>query len=111
MNDVFASTRQDALGAPELSPFAPDRVRIPVMFQQWTNISFVHWRYDPQELQHFLPRPLQIDTFDGDAWVSLTPFRVRHLRPPCLPSLPWLSSFPETNVRTYVRALDGSRGI
>jgi hypothetical protein len=36
---------------------------------------------------------------------------VTGLRPPCLPALPWISRFPEMNVRTYVRGPDGERGI
>lgn len=54
---------------------------------------------------------LTVDTFDSSAWVGLIPFVVEGLRPPYLPPLPWISRFPETNVRTYVIGPDGSRGI
>jgi uncharacterized protein YqjF (DUF2071 family) len=30
---------------------------------------------------------------------------------PFMPAVPWISSFPETNVRTYVRGPDGKRGV
>jgi uncharacterized protein len=89
-----------------LSEGPPERVT-PVMFQSWNFISFLHWRYPPEVLRPYLPEGLQLDTFDGSGWVSLTPFRVERLRPVFVPSLPWISNFPEMNLRTYVR---GPRG-
>jgi uncharacterized protein len=62
-------------------------------------------------VQRLLPRGLTVQTYDGTAWVSLTPFVVRGFRPPGLPALPWLSSFPETNVRTYVVDESGRDGL
>jgi uncharacterized protein YqjF (DUF2071 family) len=62
-------------------------------------------------IRPLLPRNLELDTFDGSAWVGLTPFIVTGLRPSGLPALPWLSRFPEMNVRTYVRGPDGECGI
>jgi uncharacterized protein YqjF (DUF2071 family) len=52
-----------------------------------------------------------VETFDGSAWVAVVPFLIQDLRPPLLPPIPWLSTFPETNCRTYVRAPDGSSGV
>jgi uncharacterized protein YqjF (DUF2071 family) len=81
------------------------------MLQGWDNLTFLHWRYQPEIIRRMLPRKLELDTFDGAAWVGLTPFIVTRTRPPGLPSLPWVSTFPEMNVRTYVRGPDGERGI
>ncbi len=81
------------------------------MFQHWRFLTFLHWRYDPEVIRTLLPARLTLDTFDGAAWVGLTPFLLTALRPPFLPALPWLSHFPETNVRTYVRGPDGERGV
>jgi uncharacterized protein YqjF (DUF2071 family) len=86
-------------------------VRRPVMFQGWRNLTFLHWRYPPGVIARLLPSSLELDTLDGAAWIGLTPFLLTGLRPPLLPSLPWISRFPETNVRTYVRGPDGERGI
>ena len=58
-----------------------------------------------------LPPGLTVDIYDSRAWLGVTPFIVEKLRPPLLASLPWLSRFPETNVRTYVVGPDSSRGI
>src|SRR4051812_48322865 len=94
-----------------LSPFAPRKVEHPVMFQDWCHISFLHWHYPAEFIQGFLPPGLAVDLYDSRAWLGLTPFIVENLHPPLLPPLPWLSRFPETNVRTYVVGPDGSRGI
>jgi uncharacterized protein YqjF (DUF2071 family) len=81
------------------------------MFQDWCSLTFLHWRCDADALARRLPAGLTIDTFNDAAWIGLTPFRVANLRPPFLPPLPWMSSFPETNVRTYVIGPNGARGI
>jgi uncharacterized protein len=91
-------------------PFIPDRpapIRLPVMFQNWCRLSFLHWRCDPALLQARLPVGLEIDTFDHTGWVGLTPFRLMGLRPPFLPAMSCVSDFPETNLRTYVRGPSG----
>lgn len=100
--------------APErapLSPFAPHSVRHPVMYQDWENLTFLHWPYDPDAIRRLLPRGIELDTFRGAAWVGLVPFEIANLRPPFVPALPWISRFPETNVRTYVRGPRGKRGV
>src|SRR6478672_7239392 len=56
------------------------------------------------------PAPRVVETFDGSAWVGLVPFEMQ-VRPPRVAPVPWLSNFPETNVRTYVRAPDGTTGV
>lgn len=91
-------------------PVAP-RVRWPVMHQHWRWLTFLHWRYPADVVQRLLPRGLTVETVDGTAWVGLVPFQMDAVRAPGAPALPWLSRFPETNVRTYVRGPDGSSGI
>jgi len=81
------------------------------MFQDWRMLTFLHWRYPPETVQALLPDGLEVETFDGVAWVGLIPFLMDRVRPRWLPPVPWLSRFPETNVRTYVRGPDGRTGI
>jgi uncharacterized protein YqjF (DUF2071 family) len=81
------------------------------MHQNWRNLTFLHWRYTPEAIAPFIPPPLQLDCFAGAAWVGLTPFSMTGLRPLHLPPLPWISRFPETNLRTYVRGPDGHPGV
>jgi hypothetical protein len=58
-----------------------------------------------------VPHPLQVESFDGSAWVGITPFLLQGLRSKSVPALPWISEFPETNCRTYVRGPDGHSGV
>src|SRR5438270_10035723 len=82
----------------------PDRPWI--MTQRWNNLLFAHWPIDAAALHGLVPDALELDTFDGSAWVSITPFVLSHLSPRGLPPLPWVSEFPELNVRTYVTVGD-----
>ncbi len=85
------------------------------MRNRWDDLAFVHWAYDPDEVQALLPDGLSVDTFDvgngPQAWVSLVPFTMRRAGPTFLPPLPWLSTFAETNVRTYVVDSTGNRAV
>jgi uncharacterized protein YqjF (DUF2071 family) len=80
------------------------------MVHRWEAMTFLHWRYEPGEVQRLLPNYLTAETFDGSAWVGLTPFRITIRAPGALPFSP-VPTTPETNVRTYVIGPDGKRGI
>lgn len=88
--------------ARSFSPSCPDPVRVAVMRQEWRDLAYVHWRYDPAVVQALLPPELTVDTYDGSAWVGLIPFSMRGIGLPHGPAVPYLGSFPEINVRTYV---------
>lgn len=95
--------RHDAID--RISPtLEPDQQVL--MYQNWHHLLFLHWEIPPQELQALLPPRLTLDTFDGKAYVGLIPFTMTGVRPILTPPLPWISSFHEVNVRTYVH-LDG----
>ncbi len=79
--------------------------------QSWLDLTFLHWRYPREMVQQQVPKPLEVETFDGAAWVGIVPFVIKGLRAPWMPALPWISRFSETNCRTYVRAPDGSSGV
>jgi len=89
----------------------PEPVKAPLNFQSWHDLTFLHWRYAREIVQQQVPAPLEVETFDGSAWVGVVPFVITGFRPPLLPPLPWISRFPETNCRTYVKAPDGSSGV
>jgi len=78
--------------------------------QTWEDLCFLHWRVDEAALRPLVPQELELQTFDGDAWLGVTPFRVTGLRLRGLPPLPLVSAYPELNVRTYV-SRDGRPGI
>jgi uncharacterized protein len=77
-------------------------VERPVMLQRWADVTYLHWPLPALDVARVLPPGLEVDTHDGLAWVGLVPFIMRELRLPGVPALPWLSTFPEVNVRTYV---------
>jgi len=81
-----------------------------VMAQSWHDLLFAHWQVDVAELRPLLPPQLQIDTFERSAWLAVVPFRMTGVRLRGTPGLPWLSAFPELNVRTYVKC-DGKPGV
>jgi uncharacterized protein YqjF (DUF2071 family) len=84
----------------------------PVMHQDWGKLLFMHWRIGEESLRPLIPERLQIDKFDGSAWIAVTPFTMWDIRafPPYLPPVPGLSSMHELNVRTYVH-LDNVPGV
>ncbi len=89
----------------------PDPVSRPAVIQRWESLTFLHWRYPEEAVRAILPSGLEVDVFDGSAWVALVPFRMVRVRPPWAPPLGPLTTFPETNVRTYVRNVDGEPGV
>jgi uncharacterized protein len=84
----------------------PPPVRGWVMGQTWEDLLFAHWRVPADEVRAHVPAGLEVDEHDGSAWLGITPFRLTGLRGRGLLPLPYVSSFLELNVRTYVRAED-----
>lgn len=77
-----------------------------VMTQTWHDLLFAHWPIDSAALREQVPSEFALDVFDGTAWLGIVPFRMTNVAPRGVPSLPWISEFPELNVRTYVRVND-----
>src|SRR5215472_6828521 len=74
-----------------------------IMVQQWHDLLFAHWALQPEQLRRLVPTQLELDLFQGKAYVAVTPFHMSGIRARFLPPLPGFSRFPELNVRTYVR--------
>ena len=70
---------------------------------RWRDLLFAHWPIEVDALRPLVPPALEIDTFDGRAYLGIVPFRMEDVSPRGLPALPRVSAFPEVNVRTYVR--------
>jgi uncharacterized protein len=81
-----------------------------LMGQTWDDLLFAHWPIDAGMLRQHVPDGLSIDEHDGSAWIGITPFVVSGLRARGTLPLPYVSSFRELNVRTYV-TLDDKPGI
>ena len=80
------------------------------MHQHWGKLLFLHWRIEETLLRSLIPDVLEIDTFDGSAWIAVTPFTMWGIRASFLPPIPGASAFHELNLRTYVH-LDGVPGV
>jgi uncharacterized protein YqjF (DUF2071 family) len=79
-------------------------------YQQWHQNLLLHWKVEASALRPILPEGLSLDTFYGQAWISMIAFSVKKLRPRFLPAIPLVSDFHEVNFRTYVDR-GGVRGI
>ena len=84
----------------------PDRPWL--MTQTWHDLLFAHWRIDEALLRPHVPRGFNIDRHAGSAWIGVVPFSMTNVAPRGVPALPWISAFPELNLRTYVTV--GGRG-
>jgi uncharacterized protein len=73
-----------------------------VMTMAWLDLLFAHWSIAPEQIAALLPAGLELDTYEGRAWVGVVPFRMTDVGPRGLNWVPGVSAFPELNVRTYV---------
>ncbi len=74
-----------------------------IMTQKWDNLLFAHWPVSVQSLRPFIPDMLELDTYDGYAWIGVIAFEMSRIRLRGMPVIPWTVPFPEINVRTYVK--------
>jgi len=81
-----------------------------LLTQTLHDLLFAHWPIDADVLRPLVPPQLPLDRFDGRAWVGVVPFEMTNVAPRLVPALPWMSAFPELNVRTYV-TVDGKPGV
>jgi len=78
--------------------------------QSWCDLLFAHWPIDAASVRSLVPPELEIDSFEGRTFAGVVPFRMRGVMRRPLPDLPWISAFPELNLRLYVR-LDERPGV
>ena len=65
----------------------------PLMYQSWLNLLFMHWQVPVEQVRPLIPKPIEIDTFDGSAWIAITPFELSNVRPIFVPPIPFVSEF------------------
>ncbi len=105
--------KEDRTGEPTISDRLAARERpngFPIMHQSWDKLLFLHWEIGVDEVRALIPEPVVIDTFEGKAWISITPLTIYDARPVFLPAVPYFSWLHELNVRTYVH-YDGVPGV
>lgn len=83
----------------------------PIGYHVWSNLLFVHWRVPAKMIEPLLPKSLTLDTWEGEAFVGLVPFFMSGVRPWWFPAVPGISTFCETNVRTYVHHRGRDPGV
>jgi len=81
-----------------------------IMTQTWNDLLFAHWPVDGDALRKLVPASFELDRFDGSTWLGIVPFHMTNVAPRFVPALPWVSAFPELNVRTYV-TVGGKPGV
>jgi uncharacterized protein YqjF (DUF2071 family) len=86
------------------------------MAQRWNDLLFAHWPISVEMLAPLLPAGLDVDTFEGWGWVGVVPFWMDQVRTRAVGEVtfgvPGTRSFPELNLRTYVRSpRTGLRGV
>jgi uncharacterized protein YqjF (DUF2071 family) len=94
------------MDAPAVTPSGQPR-RLAAGFQRWRSLLFVHWEVSVDVLRPRVPPALEIDTYQGKAYVGLIPFDIPEAR---VPPVPGAARFLETNLRTYVR-LEGTAAV
>ena len=78
--------------------------------QSWCDLLFAHWPVPAEALADLVPAPLRVQTYDGTSWVGVVPFRMEGVMRRPFPDLPWISAFPELNLRLYVE-YEGRPGV
>lgn len=81
-----------------------------IMQQTWQDLLFLHYKIPFNVLRQLIPKQLELDTYGKDAWISITPFKMRNVRFRFLPPIPSAYNFLELNLRTYVKH-NGKSGI
>jgi uncharacterized protein YqjF (DUF2071 family) len=88
------------------------RPALPVAgYQRWRDLLFLHWPLPVEAIAPLLPAGLEVDPWEGQAWVGIVPFTMQGVRPRGLPAVSWISDFHELNVRTYVHVRGENPGV
>jgi len=73
------------------------------MTQRWNDLLFAHWPVPVSTMAALLPEWLDVDTFQGSAWLGAVPFWLDRIKIRGVPPIPGARSFPDLSLRTYVR--------
>jgi hypothetical protein len=73
---------------------------------RWLDLLFAHWPVEPGPLERLIPPQLELDRFEGETWLGIVPFTMDDVAPRGVPAPGRYATFPELNVRTYVRRRD-----
>lgn len=102
MTKINRISPQQLLNTTNHRPFPMPQNRSWVMAQSWQKLLFAHYRVDSDVIRPMIPAELEIDSYEGEAWISVVPFLMNYVHLRGLPPFPTTGKFPELNVRTYV---------
>ncbi len=71
--------------------------------QRWNDLLFAHWPVPAGALSGLLPEGLQVDTWQGTAWLGVAPFWIDRVKVRGMPPAARALNFPALSLRTYVR--------
>ena len=77
----------------------PDKA--PAGTQRWRELLFAHWTVPPEAVRPLIPAALELDLWEGRAFIGAVPFRMEAIRTSWMPRRTGLD-FLELNLRTYV---------
>jgi len=79
----------------------------PILTVTGRDVLFAHWPLDPAAVEPHVPAVLDVETFDGSAWVSVLALENRGFGPgPMAPPPRLRRGVPQLNLRTYVTVGD-----
>jgi uncharacterized protein YqjF (DUF2071 family) len=90
---------------------APPLAGRTIASQRWSDLTFLHWRVDPDAVAPLLPPGVTPDEHDGGTWVGLIPFLLDRATLFGGPPVPYVGTFVEVNVRLYGVDAAGRRGV
>ena len=80
------------LPASESGRVCPRPKRSWTMRMKWHDLLFMHWPVETDAIRHLIPSSLELDTFDGMAWLGIVPFRMTGVAPRFVPNVPFISN-------------------
>ena len=95
------------------SPLSAEAQKKRFLSAEWRDLAMLNFAIDPQCLQPMAPKGTLVDTFDGQAYVSLVGFLFGQTKVMGIPLL-FHQQFEEVNLRFYVRRMCGEearRGV
>jgi uncharacterized protein YqjF (DUF2071 family) len=90
---------------------APGRVFVSA---EWRNLVMLNYRVDAAILDGFVPRGTEVDSFQGNTYVSVVGFQFLRTKIFGVLPIPFHVNFDEVNLRFYVRRREGDevrRGV
>lgn len=72
------------------------------MKQEWHEVVFLHWPVQAEWVRKHVPEELELDLYDGFAWIGVVLFKAKGTSLRGISPIPVVPPYLELNVRTYV---------